>query len=57
VNDQAVYARLSALVRLRLDELRRVLDEHEENGQWHERESLERVEAGLAALVAKVTRS
>jgi hypothetical protein len=57
VNEQAEFARLSALVQLRLGELQRLLDEHEENGRWHEHEFLKRVEAGLAELVAKVPRS
>lgn len=55
--DQAEYARLSALVRLRLDELRQALDDHEENGRWHEHAFLARVEAGLAELVSEVSRS
>jgi len=54
VNHQAEYARLSALVRLRLDELRRALERHEESGRWHEHEFLERVEAGLAELAREV---
>ena len=54
---QAEYARLSALVRLRLDELRQALDEHEENGRWHEHEFLKHVEAGLAELVSEAPRS
>ena len=53
----AEYARLSALVRLRLDELRRVLDEHEENRRWHEHVFLKQVEAGLAELVSEAPRS
>ena len=53
----AEYARLSALVRLRLEALQRALDEHEENERWHEHEFLERVEAGLAGLTAEVPRS
>jgi hypothetical protein len=58
VNDaRATYARLSALVRLRLDELRRVLDAHEETGRWDEQEFLARVEAGLGELVREVPRS
>lgn len=54
MNDQAEYARLSALVELRLRALREALDRHEEAGQWHEREFLVRVEAGLSELVAVV---
>ena len=54
---RARYARLSALARLRLDELRQALDDHEETGRWDEHEFLERVEAGLAGLVAEVPRS
>lgn len=48
--DQAEYARLSALVQLRLEALRRALDAHETAGRWHEREFLERVEASLGEL-------
>jgi len=54
VNEQAEYARLSALVRLRLDELRRTLEEHEEAGRWHEHGFLEGIEAGLADLAREV---
>ena len=54
---QAEYARLSALVLLRLEELRRALELHEEEGRWHEHEFLERVEAALAELVGEVPRS
>ena len=54
VNDQAEYARLSALVELRLRELRAALDRHEESGRWNDHGFLERVEAGLAELVAEV---
>ena len=54
---QAEYARLSALVRLRLDERRQALDDHEENGRWHEHVFLKQVEAGLAELVAGMPRS
>jgi len=54
--DQAEYARLSALVQLRLEALRRALDDHEGTGRWEEREHLERVEAGLAELVREVPR-
>lgn len=54
MNDQAEYARLSALVELRLRALREALDRHEGSGRWHEHEFLERVEAGLAELVAEV---
>jgi len=51
---RAEYARLASLVVLRLDELRRALERHEESGRWHEREFLERVEAGLAELEREV---
>ena len=51
---QAEYARLSALVRLRLEELREALDRHEEGGRWDEHEFLERIEVGLADLVTEV---
>lgn len=54
---QAEYARLAALVQLRMDELRHVLEQHEESGRWSEREFLERVEVGIAELVAKVPRT
>ena len=54
---QAEYARLRALVELRLKELREALDRHEEGGQWDEHVYLERIEAGLAALVAEVPRA
>jgi len=57
VNPQAEYARLASLVMLRLDELRRTLQNHEESGRWHEHGFLERVEAGLGELVAEVPRS
>jgi len=54
VNDQAAYARLSALVELRLRALREALDRHEQSGRWDEHAFLEHVEAGLAELVAEV---
>ena len=54
---QAEYARLRALVQLRIEELQRALDRHEESGQWSEHEFLERVEHGLAELVAEVPAS
>ena len=57
MNDQVEYARISALVRLRLEALQRALDEHEGSERWHEHESLERVEARLAELEREVTRS
>ncbi|MEQ1895048.1 MAG: hypothetical protein ABL998_21110 [Planctomycetota bacterium] len=57
MNDQAEYARISALVRLRLEALQRALDEHEGSARWREHEALERVEAGLAELECEVTRS
>jgi len=57
MNNQAEYARLSALVRLRLDELQRALDEHEETGRWDEHEFMERIEADLAELETQVPRS
>ena len=52
---QAEYARLSALVRLRLDELKRALDRHECAKRWDEREAMARVERALAALVEEVS--
>jgi len=51
---QAEYARLSALVQLRLEELRAKLDRHEESGRWDERAFLEVVERGLAEIAAEV---
>ena len=51
---QAEYARLSALVRLRLDELERALDRHELARRWDEHEAMARVERGLAALVEEL---
>ena len=51
---RAEYARLRALVDVRLEALRGALDEHERNGQWGDREILEQVEAGLAALAKEV---
>ena len=54
--DQAEYARLSALVQLRLEALRRALDAHEAAGHWDEHEFMERVEAALAELVREVPR-
>jgi hypothetical protein len=57
VSDQAEYARLSALVRLRLEALQRALDDHEEARRWEEHGVLERVEAELAGLEREVTRS
>ncbi len=51
---QVEYARLRALVELRLLELRRALDAHEAAGRWDEHEFLERVEQGLAELAAEV---
>ena len=57
MNDQAEYARLSGLVRLRLEALQRALDEHEEARRWDEHEFMERIEAGLAELGREVPRS
>jgi len=50
----AEYARISALVQLRLDALRRALDAHEAAGNWDGWEILERVEAGLGELEREV---
>lgn len=51
---QAEYARLRALVELRLAELREALDRHEaDRANWTRTEVLEEVERGLAALVAR----
>jgi len=52
---QAEYARLSALVRLRLDELEQAVDRHEFAKRWDEHEAIARVERGLAALVEEVS--
>ena len=55
MNDQrAEYARLSALVELRLQELREALDRREAAQRWDEHEALERVERGLAELAKEV---
>lgn len=51
---RAEYARLSALVRLRLDELERALDRHEFAKRWDEAEVLERVERGLEKLAEEL---
>jgi len=51
---QAEYARLSALVQLRIEELRARLDRHEESGRWDEHAFLEVVERGLADIAAEV---
>jgi hypothetical protein len=51
---QAEYARLSALVRLRLDELERALDRHEFAKRWDEAEVLQRVERGLEKLAEEL---
>jgi len=51
---QAEYARLSALVQLRLEELRARLDRHEESGRWDEQAFLQVVERGLADIAAEV---
>lgn len=48
--NSAEYARLRALVDLRLDELRAVLNRHEAEG-LDDRRALVDIEAGLAALV------
>ena len=48
---QAEYARLSALLELRFQELREALDRHEAARRWDEHTALERVERGLAELV------
>ena len=54
---QTEYARLAALVRLRLEELREALDLHEENQRWEQAAVIEHVECGLAQLVEEVQRS
>lgn len=55
VNDQAEYARLSALVELRLRALREALDRHEaDQANWTRTELLVQVEHGLAELVARL---
>ena len=52
---QAAYALASALVELRLAELRAALERHEAARLWDEHAALERVERGLAALVEEVS--
>ena len=54
IDERAEYARLSALVELRLLELRALLDRHEKSRRWDEHEVLERVERALAELVREV---
>lgn len=51
---QTEYARLSALVRLRLDELERALDRHEFAKRWGEAEVLVRVERGLEKMAEEL---
>ncbi len=53
-DDRAEYARLRALVELRLVELRTVLDELEMEQRWERARDLERVERGLAELLITV---
>jgi len=53
---RAEYARLSALVELRLQELREALKRHEAARRWDEHELLDRVERGLAEMVKEVER-
>ncbi len=52
---QAEFARLSALVELRLRELSEALARLEAEKPWDRCDVLERVEAGLAALVGEVS--
>ena len=52
--NQAEYARLSALVELRLQELRAALARHEAARRWDRVGDLERVERGLDELVKEV---
>lgn len=54
---QAEYARLSALVQLRLVELREALEQHEsEHRNWMRGGTLRLVERLLGRVVARVTR-
>ena len=58
IDDQAAYAIASARVELLLAELREALDRHEaDRANWAHADVLERVERGLAALVAEVERA
>jgi len=52
--DQVEYARLRALVELRMQDLHGALDRHEASGRWGEHEFLARVEAALADLLAEL---
>ena len=54
IDERAEYARLSALVELRLLELRALLDRHEKSRRWGEHEVLDRVERGLGDLVSVI---
>ena len=51
---RAEYARLSALVELRFQELREALKRHEAARRWDEHEALERVLRGLAAMIEEL---
>ena len=53
-NARAEYARLSAVILLRLEELRQALARHEAERRWDRSDLLERVERGLAKLVEEV---
>ena len=51
---RAEYARLSAVIELRLEELRRALARNEAERRWDRTDLLERVERGLVELVEEV---
>ena len=51
---RAEFARLSAVIELRLEELRQALARHEAEGLWDRSDLLERVERGLAEMVTEV---
>ena len=51
---QAEYARLRALVGLRLAELREGLDRHEQSQHWEHGDELERVDGELAGILERL---
>jgi len=54
MDPQAAYALVLARIELRLAELRAALERHESTRRWEEREALDRIERGLAKLIAEV---
>ena len=51
---RAEFARLRAVIEVRLAELREALDRHELGQRWDETPALERVERGLAELAKEI---